>query len=99
DSENLCVRAESGGRRQPVRAYGLEDPGWICQRLHYRNRADTRRVPLAGNSLWLVSLRWGSKRTLAATPRSATPFQHHHKNGRGACRNPLDRYMEWTRKL
>ena len=64
--------------------------------LHSLNRPDTRRVPLAGDSLRLVSLRWRPKRPLAATAGSAPPLQHHHEPSRVARRNSLGRHKEWA---
>src|SRR6266849_10560549 len=73
-----CLRVGPGAGRESVRAHGVEDSRRLLQRQHHLNRADARRLSMVGHGIWLASLRWRSRGSMAASGWSAATREFHY---------------------
>src|SRR6266581_4020971 len=86
----LCVGLGAG--RESVCAYGLEDSRWLYQRRDHLNCADVRWLSLVGHGIWLASLRWRSRGSMAASGWSAATRESHYLPVSCSRRRSLDRH-------
>src|SRR5215468_3613290 len=73
-----CLRVESSVGCKSVRAHVVENPRWICQRPHFLNCSNARRLSVVRNRLRIASLRWCKERRMEAPGRSTPSFKRNY---------------------
>src|SRR5712691_5219966 len=93
------ARVESRLGHESVRAHDVENPRRFLKRLDLFNRPDAGRVPLAGDRLRALSLRWRPERALAAAAGSAPSLEPDSQARQCPRRDAMDRDSQWAGEL